>query len=352
MSAYWQRTAAPTIGRRRFVQALGAAGIGGYGLLANAAGTADPAGLPLTGDISPVHDPCIIKAGGLYHVFSTGQADSEHGLVAWRTSPDLRHWRWRGAVFDAVPGWATASIPGTRGIWAPDIAFFNDRFHLYYSVSTFGSNRSAIGLATTTVLDPAKPSAGWEDHGPVVESRRGDDFNAIDANHLEDAEGRHWLSFGSFWSGLKILELDPATGRPAGNAAAPVALAARPVPEGAPGAIEAPFIVRRGAYYYLFASYDYCCRGAASSYYVVVGRATRPAGPYHGRDGRRMLDGYGTLLLQGDRRFRGPGHNAVLIDDDADYLVYHAYDAENDGAPTLRIRRIDWTDDSWPVVDA
>ena len=345
-----QRNRLLSLDRRRFLQVLGAAGLGGCAMLRSAADVADDAELPLSGDLSPVHDPCIIKAGGLYHVFSTGQVGDEHGLVAWRTSPDLRHWTWRGAVFDAIPQWASAAIPGTRGIWAPDIAYFNDRFHLYYSVSTFGSNRSAIGLATAAWLDPENPALGWEDHGPVIESHRGDDFNAIDANHLEDADGRHWLSFGSFWSGLRMVEIEPATGKPL-EGASPVTLASRPVPEGAPGAVEAPFIIRHGAYYYLFASYDYCCRGVASSYYLVVGRATRPTGPYLGRDDRRMLDGYGTLLLRGNRQFRGPGHNAVLVAEDADYLVYHAYDASNGGAPTLRIRPLRWTEDAWPAVD-
>lgn len=343
-------SAAAHIDRRTILK--GALGVGLLAGPASCVRHARAGTLPLTGDIAPVHDPCIIRADGLYHLFATGQASDEQGLVAWRTSRDLRHWTWRGPVFDAIPGWALEAIPGTRGIWAPDISFFNGRYHLYYSISTFGSNRSAIGLATTETLDPANPSAGWNDHGPVVQSRPGDDFNAIDANHLMDADGRHWLALGSFWSGIKMFELDPASGMLADESGAgKISIARRPVPEGAPGAVEAPFIIRRGSYYYLFVSYDFCCRGVTSSYYLVVGRAREATGPYLDPDGRDMLHGYGSLLLRGGQRFRGPGHNAVLQDGDADYLVYHAYDAEGDGIPTLRIAHLRWTDDDWPSVE-
>jgi arabinan endo-1,5-alpha-L-arabinosidase len=305
----------------------------------------------LSGDIAPVHDPCIIKAHGLYHLFCTGQQADPTGLIPWRTSPDLVHWTLRGRVFEAIPEWAREAVPGTRGIWAPDIAFFNGQYHLYYSCSTFGSNRSVIGLVTNATLDPKSPQFAWRDRGLVVQSNRGDDFNAIDANHIIDRDGGHWLSLGSFWSGLKLFKLDPATGKlPAGDVRKH-SLAARPVPDDAPGAIEAPFMIERGGYYYLFASYDYCCKGVNSSYYMVVGRSRDILGPYLGRDGKSMLDGYGTLLLQGNRRFPGVGHQAVLRDSERDYLVYHGYDREHDGRSTLRISPITWSADGWPTVE-
>ncbi len=303
----------------------------------------------LIGDLTPVHDPCIIKEGDTYHLFSTGQLHDKTGLLPWRTSTNLIEWKLQGRVFDAIPEWARDAVPGTGGLWAPDIAYFNDRFHLYYSVSTFGSNHSAIGLVTTKTLNPRSKDFGWRDEGVVVTSTREDDFNAIDSNHLIDAQGQHWLSLGSFWSGLKLFPLDPTTGKPTPGETTRYSIASRPAPEGAPGAVEAPFIIRRGEYYYLFASYDYCCRGVSSSYYLVVGRAKAVTGPYLGRDGRSMNDGYGTLLLRGDRRYRGPGHCAVLHDGAKDYLVYHAYDAQHDGRPTLRIDLLEWQD-GWPVV--
>jgi arabinan endo-1,5-alpha-L-arabinosidase len=155
------------------------------------------------------------------------------------------------------------------------------------------------------------------------------------------------LSLGSFWTGLKLFPLDSKTGKLRSNDTRRYSIASRPAPEGAPGAIEAPFIIEREGYYYLFASYDYCCRGVSSSYYLVVGRSKNITGPYVGRDGKSMSDGYGTLLLRGDRRFRGLGHCAVLRDGVNDYLVYHAYDAENEGRPTLRISALEWRD-GWP----
>lgn len=340
------RPAPPPLCRRRFLQGLVAAGL-------LPAGLAFPAGASVNarmrGDYAPVHDPCIIRADGLYHVFSTGHAGDETGLLPWRTSADLARWEYRGAVFPEIPPWAKTAVPGTRGLWAPDISRVGDEYRLYYSCSTFGSNRSVIGLATNATLDPDSPRFAWQDRGAVTHSNEDDEFNAIDPNHLEDLEGRHWLAFGSFWSGIKLLPLDAATGKPPSDAELH-SLAARPVPEGAPGAVEAPFMIARDGWYYLFVSYDYCCRGAASSYYVVAGRARQPTGPFAGRDGRPMLEGYGTLVLDGNRRFRGPGHNAVLSDGGRDWLVYHAYDADRGGLPTLRISLIDWTEDGWPTV--
>jgi arabinan endo-1,5-alpha-L-arabinosidase len=314
----------------------------------------------MTGNFSPVHDPCIIKAGDTYHLFCTGHVDKAEGLIPWRVSKDLIDWTLQGHVLDSIPAWAQAAVPGTRGAWAPDIAYFNGRYHLYYSCSTFGSQRSVIGLTTNKTLDRNSPDYRWEDQGLVVESRDGDDFNAIDANHLSDRDGKHWLCLGSFWGGIKLFPLDSSTGKvmPKGQK---YSLASRPAPEGGPSAIEAPFMIERDGYYYLFTSFDYCCRGASSSYYVVVGRSRNVTGPYVGRDGKSQMDGYGTVVLRGDRRYRGPGHVAVLRDRPPSgiprhhalhYLVYHAYDAQQDGRSVLRIAPIAWTPDGWPRVTA
>lgn len=305
----------------------------------------------LSGDLSPVHDPCMIKAGDTYHLFSTGQRSDATGLLPWRTSKDLVYWKLQGKVFDDIPGWAQTAIPGTAGLWAPDIVHANGEYRLYYSCSTFGSNRSAIGLVTTRSLDPETSDFGWQDRGPVIESQRSDDFNAIDSNVLIDRDGLHWLVLGSFWSGIKLFALDPVTGKPRPGDSRRYSLASRPVPDEAPAAIEAPFLIERDGYYYLFVSFDYCCRGTSSSYYIVAGRSRNVTGPYVGPDGKSMSDGYGVVILRGNRRFRGPGHNAILRDGARDYLVYHAYDAEHDGRPTLRIAPIEWSD-GWPVVQS
>jgi arabinan endo-1,5-alpha-L-arabinosidase len=300
----------------------------------------------MTGAIAPTHDPCIIKAHGRFHLFSTGPTRGDTAFIPWRTSTDLVSWTAQGGVFESVPQWARDAVPGTRGMWAPDIAYFNGEYHLYYSCSTFGSNRSVIGLATTASLD--QDAREWRDRGLVVRSEPGDDFNAIDPNHIQDREGHHWLAFGSFWSGIKLIRLDPQTGKPPAGAREMHLIATRPAPQGAPRAIEAPFIFERGGYYYLFVAFDYCCKRESSTYYVVVGRSRDIRGPYTGQDGKSMLDGYGTVVLQGNRRYRGPGHPAVLRDGDRDYLVYHAYDSEQEGKPVLRISPLVWTAQGWP----
>ena len=339
----------------------GGSGGGGHVVLPTPTPTPSPTTSPTptpapasiaTGDISPVHDPAIIKAGGSYYVFATGGASDPTGILPWRSSPDLIAWTYRGRVFDALPTWAPAAVPGTTGIWAPDISESNGEFRLYYAVSTFGSNHSAIGLATTPTLDPAAPGYGWTDRGAVFESSAADNYNAIDPNVFTDADGRQWMAFGSFWSGIKMIRLDPATGKRLAGDTTLIALASRP----SPGAVEAPFVIRHGGYYYLFASFDFCCRGVDSSYYTVVGRSADPTGPYVDRDGVRMLDGGGTVVLTSGQeapagRFVGRGHVAILQDAARDYIVYHAYDRQRSGAPTLQIQPLGWTADGWPVVE-
>jgi arabinan endo-1,5-alpha-L-arabinosidase len=184
----------------------------------------------------------------------------------------------------------------------------------------------------------------------VLESSFRDDFNAIDPNVFDDAEGRQWLVFGSFWTGIKMVRLDPRTGMRSAEDARVYPLASRRNP----GAVEAPYVVRRGDYYYLFASFDFCCRGAGSTYYTVVGRSKSPTGPYLDRDGKKMLDGGGFIVLHAaldrSKRFVGPGHPAILQSGARDYIVYHAYDTEAGGKPTLRIQMLGWTEDGWPVA--
>jgi arabinan endo-1,5-alpha-L-arabinosidase len=321
------------------------------------AGPADtgPINSVISGDITGTHDPVIIRQGSTYYVLGTGSGGSTSGkTITLRTSPDLIHWTGHEPLF-TLPAWVKEAVPGARDMWAPDIAFFNGRYYLYYAVSTFGSNRSAIGLFTSPTLDPASPDYKWTDHGMVVASTTASDFNAIDANHFIDRSGGHWLTLGSFWTGIKLFRLNPATGKLLNPEEKPLSIARRRAPADAPAPIEAPFLISHGAYYYLFASYEYCCKGAQSNYYIVVGRSKQVRGPFVGKDGSRMMDGEGTLLLRGDQRrdakFRGPGHNGFLHDADGkDYLVYHAYDTTSKGAPTLRISPVAWDTDGWPSL--
>lgn len=307
----------------------------------------------LSGMTAPMHDPVLIREGRVYHVYGTGQRGQ---ILSARVSDDLIDWRAGTPPFTHLPDWATLAVPGAKGMWAPDIAYVNGRYRLYYSVSTFGSRRSAIGLATSATLDPAAPGYGWRDEGMVVRSMPADDYNAIDPNFIADRDGRHWLAFGSFWGGLKLVALDPVSGKPSHPEAVPLSIARRPEQPGGGNPVEAPFLIDHGGWYWLIASYDYCCRGADSSYYTVVGRAKAITGPYRDRQGRAMMAGGGTILLRADAggrdRFRGPGHAGVFRDrNGTDQLVYHAYDRDRGGISTLRLARIRWGADGWPVAE-
>ncbi len=313
-----------------------------------------PLNTRLEGAIAPVHDPVIIRSGDTYYVYGTGLGPGQ--MLGARTSKDLIHWSEAPSPIAALPNWATKAVPGTKGMWAPDISYVNGRYRLYYSVSTFGSNRSAIGLATSATLDPAAAGYGWRDEGMVVGSTPDSDYNAIDPNLIVARDGRQYLALGSFWTGLKLFELDPKTGKLLKPGAAPVSIARRPAPASGPAPVEAPFVIDHGGYYWLLASYDYCCKGAQSTYYTVVGRSKDVAGPYLGKDGSSMLQGGGTIFLRADlqeqQRYRGPGHAGAFRDrDGTDYVVYHAYDKQNKGVPTLRIARLRWGADGWPVAE-
>jgi arabinan endo-1,5-alpha-L-arabinosidase len=296
------------------------------------------------GDIRQVHDPSIIKEGDRYYLFSTRAG------IAVRCSNDLVHWRLCGDVFAHLPEWAVKDVPGLRGLWAPDVEYFNGAYHLYYSASTFGSNHSSIGLATNETLDPASEKYRWLDQGKVIGSNAGDDWNAIDPDVVLDDHDQPWLAFGSFWGGIKLRKLDRTTGKLSPDDLNLYSLASRPRTANAPGAIEAPNIIRKGDYYYLFVSFDFCCRGKDSTYNIRVGRSRRLTGPYVDRSGTPMMDGGGTMVVAGAGRWAGPGHCSVLQEKSGDRLVYHAYDVEWHGVATLRIAQIRWDSQGWPTI--
>jgi arabinan endo-1,5-alpha-L-arabinosidase len=290
----------------------------------------------------PVHDPCIIKQGDTYYVFATG-----HGIPI-HTSKDLVRWERAGRVFkEDLPAWAKSEIPGSVNPWAPDIAFVNGRYHLTYSVSTFGKNRSLIGLVTNKTLDPTSPDYAWRDEGKVVESFPTDRYNAIDSNLLPIGKGKLALTFGSFWSGIQYVEAEASTGKPRPGAAVRT-ISSRP----SPTAVEAPFVIERNRYYYLFVSFDVCCKGVQSTYNIRVGRSRKPEGPYLDRDGKPMMEGGGTLVLGTEGRVIGPGHCAVLRERGRDLLVHHFYDGDANGIPTLQVRPLSWDRDGWPKAGA
>ncbi len=314
-----------------------------------------PRALTLSGDYARTHDPSIAQDGSTYYVFATGRAP-DGGQLAIRCSSNLTDWKLCGHVFDEVPSWIREASPRTKDLWAPDISVFNGKYHLYYAYSVFGLNTSGIALATNETLDPKNPRYRWKDEGKVVESVETDAFNAIDPNIVLDQHGQPWLSFGSFWSGIKMRRMEAATGKPENGDPVLYSLAGRAKPENTespkPGrpanwqAIEAPFIVRHGRYYYLFVSFDLCCRGVHSTYRIMVGRSHKVTGPYVDERGTPMLQGGGKELLKGNGRWVGPGGQSVLQQSGEDLLVFHAYDAET-GKPALQISTLKWNH-GWP----
>ncbi len=324
---------------------------------AGAESPGEPHAFLLEGDVVGAHDPSIIREGDTWYLFATTPPDSKSAdQFPIRCSKDLKHWRACGYVFSEIPPWIKKESPRTKELWAPDISYFDGKFHLYYAYSAFGVNTSGIALLTNSTLNARSPDYRWVDEGLVLQSRAEDDFNAIDPNLILDEEGQAWLSFGSFWGGIKMRKLDRKTGKLSADDAKVYSLASRRKPKhfdppkpGLPAdyqAIEAPFIVHHGEYYYLFVSYDLCCRGTKSSYRTMVGRSREVTGPYLDSEGKTMSAGAATPLLSANQKWLGPGGESILLQKDGDIIVYHAYDAKT-GVPSLQISTLMWTG-GWP----
>ncbi len=305
-----------------------------------------------------VHDPVMAKHGDTYYLFATGR-----GIAVW-ASKDLQTWERQPSVFKEPPAWTIAAVPTFKGhFWAPDISYHDSQYYLYYSVSAFGKNTSAIGVATNVTLDPEDPSFEWRDRGKVIQSYPGrTNWNAIDPNIVEDEQGIAYMAFGSFWDGLKIAQLTPDRMAVAQDTLQLPTIASRlsdannpnrlttedqPIDAGG-NAIEAPFVFKKAGHYYLFASIDYCCRGEESTYKMIVGRSTQVTGPYVDDEGKDLAEGGGRLLLAGDDRWQGVGHNAVYTFDGIDYLVFHGYDGDDKGISKLRVEQLEWDAYGWP----
>jgi arabinan endo-1,5-alpha-L-arabinosidase len=299
----------------------------------------------LTGD-TRIHDPSVIQVGGRYAAFGTGEQGLTRGAVEVKTSPDGLTWTDAGAIGKGVPKWAKDALGYQPTIiWAPSISRRGEIFSLYYALSSFGGNASVIGLMTNPSFDPSRAGEGWQDQGLVLMSKTGDDFNAIDPFRADLADGRAFLVFGSFWSGIKLRELDPKTGKLIREDTPTIALASR---HG--GAVEAPSILEHEGKFYLFVSFDQCCKGIASTYNIRVGRADKIEGPYRDKDGREMLDGGGSLVLASSGRFIGPGGQEAVQTSKGEMLAYHYYDGDAAGASKLQFSPIQWTTDGWPEL--
>ncbi|MBD2724645.1 family 43 glycosylhydrolase [Hymenobacter armeniacus] len=290
--------------------------------------------------LTGVHDPStIVKQGNTYWVFATGQGIYSlysTDLVNWTPGPR--------AVFvnNAYPGWINTKVPGFAGnFWAPECVFQNGKYYLYYSCSTFGSKVSAIGLATNVTLDPASPSYNWVDEGEVISTNANSPVNAIDPAVYRDASNNLWMTYGSYFGGIRTVQLDAATGKPLAGATQNAV---------ANGDVEAAYVARRGAFYYLFINRGTCCQGISSTYRILVGRSASPAGPFLDQNGVDLNANGGTLLLSGAGRYRGPGHTGIFEENGATYFSHHYYDSYDNGAPKLGLAQLTWSAAGWPVV--
>ena len=315
-------------------------------------------GKSVVGETSPIHDPAlIIDDDGTWYVYSTGLLARENGgtIQIWSSHDEGTTWEYTGTVWDEIPAWIDEHFAGgtpPENLWAPEIYENEGTYYLYYSASQFGGNKSLTALATNTTLDPDDPDYEWVDQGVVVESpatgldpsNPGKTFNAIDAGIVEDAEGNPYMSIGSFWYGIFLVPLEWPSGKPMEDwQSRTVNIADRFIP-GNP--IEAPYIMHRDGYYYLFTSFDFCCRGADSTYKIAVGRSESITGPYLDKEGRNMFGGGGSILLESHGAMNGVGGQSVF----GDYLAFHYYDRSNAYAPTLGLQKMGW-EDGWPTVD-
>jgi Glycosyl hydrolases family 43/Concanavalin A-like lectin/glucanases superfamily len=296
-----------------------------------------------------LHDPgTMIKDGTHYFIYGDGQG------ISGISSTDLRNWGAVNPVFPgAPPPWTTNAVIGFTGyFWAPDIAYFNGRYNLYYACSSWGTINSAIGLVTS----PSLTSPVWTDQGKVIESNYPSTpntdltaYNCIDPSILVDINGTVWMSFGSYSDGILIMQLDPSTGKRF-SASSPIYRVANNGPVFFSNTEEGSCLYQHDAYYYLFVNFGGCCAGVNSTYNIRVGRSGSVTGPYYDKNGINLTNGGGTMVLESTARYIGPGHAAIMNDNGTNWLTFHYYDGNNGGAATVGLMQLNWTEDGWPAL--
>ena len=287
-----------------------------------------------------VHDPStIISQAGRYYAFGTGNG------IPILTSDDGWTWRRAGSLMSAVPGGKAGPEVLARGgnnTWAPDVILIGDQYFVYYSAPAT-QPRSAIGLLVGRTLDPASPDYRWEDRGPVVWSDGIEDSNAIDPGVLLDpTDGRLWMTYGSYFGYIRLVELDPKTGL-------------RRYPDRKPTNIainsEASIPIYRDGWYYLLVTHGSCCQGANSTYNIRMGRARKVTGPYLDNMGIDMIEGGGKLFAASRGRHIGPGHFGLLDLGQGvqKFSLHYEADLDRGGVSVLDIRPLLWRD-GWPAA--
>lgn len=282
------------------------------------------------------HDPVLAKEGDWYYLFTTGG-----GVIK---SKDLITWENDGST-------------NVGGYWAPDIIYHDGLWHLTYAVSAFAKNTSVIKHAYNKTLDRNSPDFKWVETGVIVESiPYRDMWNAIDPNVIIDENGDPWMDFGSFWNGMKLVKLTKdlsAVAEPQEWRTVCARERAFFLDDNDPGdaAVEAPFIFKKGDWYYLLVSYDYCCRGINSDYKIVVGRSKDVKGPYLDKEGKSLTRGGGTVIASSSDDYVAIGHCGAYTIDGEDILVAHAYTIADNGASKLFVGNLVWDNDGWFTIE-
>ena len=287
-----------------------------------------------------LHDPStVIAENGKYYVYATGNG------LPMSISDDGWTWRRAGSVMQAVPGGKPGPEVIARGgnnTWAPDVIRVGDKYFLYYAAP--GTQpKAAIGLLVGKTLDPGSPDYKWEDAGPVAWSDGVEDSNAIDPGVFRDpTNGTLWLTYGSYFGYIRLVELNPKTGKRLypDRKAVDVAINS-----------EASIMIFRDGWYYLLVTHGSCCQGANSSYNIRMGRAKKVTGPFLDNMGVDMLQGGGKLFLGSGGRYIGPGHFGLLDLGDGvqKFSCHYEADLDRGGISVLDIRPLRWRD-GWPVA--
>jgi arabinan endo-1,5-alpha-L-arabinosidase len=271
-----------------------------------------------------IHDPSTItQCDGKYYTFGTGRG----GLI----SED--GWRWdTGAV-----------RPG--GGAAPDVVKIDDRYLVVYGATGGGLGGGHNGRILTMwnkTLDPKSPDFKYSEAVVVASSNGTEDNDAIDPGLLLDpTSGRLWLSYGTYFGFIRLVELDPKTGkRKEGNKPINIAIDC-----------EATDLMYRDGWYYLLGTHGTCCDGANSTYNIVVGRSRKVTGPYLDNMGRDMIKGGGKMVVAASERLIGPGHfgRFVLGDGVEKMSCHYEADLDQSGRSVLGIRPLLWKN-GWPVA--
>ena len=292
---------------------------------------------------SSVADPTVIRTDEGFYLYAT-QTNSYWIPIYF--SKDLVNWEFKRSAFRKATRPTEDVLPGGGAFWAPEIRYINGKYVLYFSWAKWGDG----SISYTAVATSDSPVGDFLNAKPLLIT---DDFgsNCIDQFYYEE-DSKKYMFVGSF-NGIYVTELtDDGLSVKRGADGKPVLKK-----QVCGRAFEGTNIYKKGKYYYLFASINNCCpnNGMDSKYKVVVGRSENLLGPYVDRKGKDMLDNSWELVLEGDgETFFGPGHNSIIIPDDAgtDWMIYHSYVKENGavGGRLGMLDRIVWSADGWPTI--